>query len=406
MYRYLSERLTFDQLFRASEPKRIRRASTVRGPPLQITAYSDSVWHTFNFKSHPSTTGLRHHGFIRFFRPRNNQPIELQHVPCMVDCTCPDFRYRWAWVLKNRGSSRVGVRSMNQALNLPPNITNPRKHIGLCKHILALRDYIYGMLAAFPGGERDPGETLDQLVRYAQGRWSDFPGQMASAREREAWFKAAKQARNAGLPLPPGLPEPYRVKLGPGLLPAVGEEPAPEIQGIPEVPRGGPELRRRGRPGQQLGQERIPGRQGREGRPPRPQRGESLIVPVMCVGMMDERLLFERMKNLTEALQIIEALPVDAVDAPPPSELPPSELPPSEPPMDDTAVGADTQGNVVVGLLSDIKDLLAQLVDVDLGEEEPLPDENADELAVEVPEPGADEQTELETPSARPMPPE
>jgi hypothetical protein len=112
--------------------------------------------------------------------------------------------------------------------------------------------------------------------------------------------------------------------------------------------------------------------------------------------MMNGHLLFERMKNLTEALQIVEALPVDAVDVPPPSE----------PPMDDTAVGADTQGNVVVGLLSDIKDLLSQLVDVDLGEEEPLPDENAEELAVEVPEPDEEEATELETPSSRPVPPE
>jgi len=388
MYLYLSERLTFDQLFRASEPKRIKRSSTVRGPPLQITAYSDQVWHSFNFKAHPSTTGLRHHGYIRFYRPRQGQSMPLQHVPCMVDCTCPDFRYRWAWVLKQRKSSMVGTTSMNQALNLPPDKTNPRRRIGLCKHILAARDYIYGMLSAFPGGEKDPGETLVQLVRYGQGRWEDFPAQTARAKEREAWFKAAKQARNAGLPVPPGPPEPYRMRLGPGILPAAGEENPPAPEKIPEPKKGGPVLPKRGRPTTEPGRARAE-RPKRPGRPGRPARGESREVDSASVDRMNGPNL-TRMK-LTEAIKIVEDAAVD--------------LPPSEPPVSDTAVGADTQGNVVVQLLTDIKDLMGQLVDLEAGEEAAEGGEDL-ETAVEVPEPDVEGEEDLAAPAARPMPPE
>lgn len=88
--KFLEERMTFDQLFKYSEPKRVKRSLTVRGPPMEIDANSDAIYHTFNFKSFPSTTGLRHHGYIKFLRPRNQDPnkVALQHVPCVVDCTC------------------------------------------------------------------------------------------------------------------------------------------------------------------------------------------------------------------------------------------------------------------------------------------------------------------------------
>ena len=55
----LQERLTFDQLFRLSEPKRVYRSFTVKGPPLEIDSYQDTVYYIFNFKANPSTTGLR-----------------------------------------------------------------------------------------------------------------------------------------------------------------------------------------------------------------------------------------------------------------------------------------------------------------------------------------------------------
>src|SRR5271157_6465088 len=84
----LFEDMTFDQLFRYSEPKRVKRSLTVRGPPLEINGNSDAVYHIFNFKSFPSTTGLRHHGYVRFKKPKGNPRKPLQHIPCEVDCSC------------------------------------------------------------------------------------------------------------------------------------------------------------------------------------------------------------------------------------------------------------------------------------------------------------------------------
>lgn len=130
----LQERLSFDKLFRISDPKRVYRSFTVKGPPLEIDSYQDTVYYIFNFKSNPSTTGLRHRGYIKFFKPvgKNPQDVPLQHLDCLVDCMCPDYRYRWAWSNKQRQSSVVGPKSLNQAWNRAPKITNPTNKPGLC----------------------------------------------------------------------------------------------------------------------------------------------------------------------------------------------------------------------------------------------------------------------------------
>jgi hypothetical protein len=164
----LLERLTFDQLVSVSEPKRVMRAKTVRGPPLDVEAYDDSVYYIFNFKSFPSTTGKRHKGFIKFFKPKSQKPLEK--IECLVDCTCPDFRYRWAWANKQRGSSVVGAKSMNQALNRAPRITNPRARPGLCKHILALRDFVYGEYEEFDGQLPDASKKIERIVKNVQAQ--------------------------------------------------------------------------------------------------------------------------------------------------------------------------------------------------------------------------------------------
>ena len=126
---WLQERLTFDKLFRISEPKRVYRSFTVRGPPLEIDSYQDVVYYIFNFKANPSTTGLRHRGYVKFFKPLHKNPknVPLQHLECLVDCTCPDFRYRWAWADKQRQSSVVGAQSLNQAWNKAPRKPIPRE---------------------------------------------------------------------------------------------------------------------------------------------------------------------------------------------------------------------------------------------------------------------------------------
>ena len=450
----LYEEMTFDQLFRYSEPKRVKRSQTVRGPPLNIRAASDLVYHTFNFKSFPSTTGLRHHGFIKFKKPKLGNPRKpLQHIPCEVDCTCPDYKYRFAWVNKQHGAGKVGAQSMNQAWNRAAKKTNPASIPGLCKHILAARDYIYGLMAKFPGGEPDTGDTMAELVKYAQNRWINYDTLTAKAKDQEKWYAAVKQALNTGHPwndyayitrlyqasggnftgIPKGVPQPNAPAAPRPGPPPPPEEP-PELPPRAAVPRRpGPILPRAGRPTVRGPEPPAPGAGAPPAGPPqakpapkppalpakpkpgkRPPRKEGLgdfsAANVDSLnGSITGPQLIESMTTLNEAIKLIEEIEDAEVEAP--SEIA-GEMatdtmdapPPSEPPVDDTAIGADTEGNVVLQLLGDIKELLAQLVGLENGEEEiagELPPEGEEEeMAVdaipEVPEEEREEEEEEE----------
>lgn len=460
---FLFEDLTFDQLFRYSEPKRIKRAQKVRGPPLDIRAHSNAIYHIFNFKAFPSTTGLRHHGYVKFKRPEfGNARRPLQHIPCEVDCTCPDYRYRFAWVNKQRRAGRVGAGTMNQAHNRAPNITNPRRVPGLCKHILAAREFIYGMISRFPGGPPDMGDSIGALVKYADRRWQNMDVLMAKAKDSEKWYDAIKQATNDGhagdldytyrlyrarggqdIGVPRGVPAPVApMAFNPRVPPPPPEEapplPAPEPAVRPPRPRlpaaaaqavpAAPTTKKK--PKSVMTNITPPGKRGRT----LPSYGESLqrflaARVIRITASTNEALkLTENMKPLEQALVLIQEVTDAEVKAP--SELAstfgangsgdePSMdgPPPSEPPVSDEAVGADTEGNVALQLLSDIRDLLNELVHGgeegapgEEGGEPPLPpgEEGAEDSPVDaVPMPDEeDEDDNLEPPTQRGPQPE
>lgn len=199
--------MSFGDLFRLSEPKRVVRSLTVRGPPLEVDAYKNSLYYGFNFKASPSTTGLRHRGYVKFKKPRRG-PIPLSQVPCETDCSCPDMRYRWAWANKQKGAGRVGPNSLNQAHNRAPRITNPTGRPGLCKHVLAVKDYIQGQMSSdsFIGNEPegDTATLLNKLVARSKKVWLNYPETMQKAKDREQQLARARAARNQGQPPPPG----------------------------------------------------------------------------------------------------------------------------------------------------------------------------------------------------------
>lgn len=204
----LQELMAFNDLFRLSDPKRVVRSLTVRGPPLEVDAYKNSLYYGFNFKAHPSTTGLRHRGYIKFKKPPRG-PIPLSQVPCEVDCDCPDYKFRFAWANKQKGAGRVGPGSMNQAINRAPRVTNPFGTPGLCKHVLAVKDYIQGQMSSdsFIGNEPegDTATMLNKLVARSKKIWIDYSGTMQKARDREQQLSRARQARNQGQ-RPPSTP--------------------------------------------------------------------------------------------------------------------------------------------------------------------------------------------------------
>lgn len=237
LFAELLERMSYRQLYALSEPKRKDRSRHVSGPPLKLDAYQDSTYYYFNFKSQPSTTGLRHKGFIKFMKPRLSSTREAENVDCMVDCTCPDFRYRWAWTNKQRGSSKVGPGSLNQAHNRAPRITNPTGRPGLCKHLLALADYIFGSMVSFKGVAPEASEfnrNLDRLVRYATDRWINYQDHVGQARTRDRRAADARAARRRGEDpdfLHTDIPDETNLEvsdLPPADVDAMLEEPPPE----------------------------------------------------------------------------------------------------------------------------------------------------------------------------------
>lgn len=227
---------------RISEPKRIARAATARSkqtPVLaQIDATDDESAYTFKFRCYPSATGRTHNGHIMFYRPRNPN-TKLEKLECSIDCECPDFRYRWAWANKQRGSSRVGPQSLNQAWNRAPRITNPGARPGLCKHLLALKNYIYGKTVHFAGKLRDEEgmiepsgeEQLQNLVQQVNQR-----AKWRLAQQKHRADAAAEQAKTQSLT--PGLSSAAAVTPGATATTTVaGSEPRPPAVGVPAMPK-------------------------------------------------------------------------------------------------------------------------------------------------------------------------
>lgn len=355
----LYEALSFDRLLRVSEPKRLVRSRTVKGPPLPIDTYADSEYWSFNFKANPSTEGRRHHGYIKFIKPASPRPLE--QLECVVDCTCKDYRYRWAWANKQRGSSRVGPGTMNQALNRAPRKTNPTGKPGLCKHILALRDFIYGRISSFPGTARegDTSRMMNTLVKYANKKWLENPETEQERRQRERLAANTRLARNRGAQLPQNAPASMELPDdagGESNLPAPPTAGAPTLSTDLDAPVGRPPEAARAwmgpnapepsdEPDVEPGQP-IPVVTGRR-RTPRPPSNESVVIHNM---------------NLIEAKQVVEELVGD---------LSVNSMGAGAAAVDG-ADDADPQGQAL-SLLGEIRDLLAQMVAVDEPKEDDVP---------------------------------
>jgi hypothetical protein len=375
----LLERMTFAQLLRVSEPRRITRSLTVRGPPLKINAFEDSVYHIFNFKSFPSTTGKRHHGYIKFYKPRSARPLE--QLDCLVDCTCPDYKFRWAWVNKQRGSSAVGAGSMNHAWNRAPRQTNPQSRPGMCKHLIKLREFIVGLMSpqVFPDVGPDDGSAMTTLVRYANMRWTAPEEEQQRlddlARARERAVQTTQAARNQGqLPsnappppaIAPGIQAPSKddLNVNPTTEPNPENEPNQTNQTSPEADRASKagfsspaEYNFRRRAG--LGDSRV-------------DRSND----------MDNKKALKLVEEL-EASEMEELGAPGATDAPPVEDAPPLE----------GGEAGEAPESEALEILKDIRDLLQQAVGADDAPPE------GDDVPVEGSGDGEDDDLEIDPPA-------
>jgi hypothetical protein len=143
MRKMLTERMSFGALFGSTEQGRIDRADDVNVKPLRVTTMGDDEAWTFSYKSDPSTTQKRWSGYIRFFKEDVSHKDDAMSLDCQVDCRCPDYCYRWAYANHQQDAGPIGPKSLNQCVNAPPDETNPRQVPGLCKHLAALKDYLW-----------------------------------------------------------------------------------------------------------------------------------------------------------------------------------------------------------------------------------------------------------------------
>jgi hypothetical protein len=380
---YLSERLTYDALWRLSEPKRIERSKTVRGPPLEMDSYQDAAYYHFNFKSFPSTTHMRHKGYIKFFKTRSRRPLTAEKLECEVDCTCPDYKFRWAWANKQRGSSRVGGQSLNQALNRAPRITNPKGRPGMCKHLLAAADYIYGLVNAIPDNDApDTAEKLNRITKEATKRWLNWPSELDAAKARHQRYLQRRAAANIGQ-TPDDEPEDaimrrqLPVELPPDTVDSEGgEHKSPPVTGVKGPSQGVVPPASTTAPKDDV----VKTKRGTLKRKVDPNGfAESQVVTHDNMKMKLKPEIFEAQKTIVE-MEREASLPAPptapAAPAGPPAPAMPTS--PESTPVSDTAVGAGTEGQAALDLLGEIRDLVSQMVNGGEPEAEGEGDPNPD----------------------------
>ncbi len=286
--------------------------------------------------------------------------VEEDHsfiVAGVAVANCPDYKFRWSWANKQRQAGHVGPQSLNQALNRAPRKTNPGGAPGLCKHLLATRQYIYGLIATFPGDEPDTSEKLNKLTKYATKRWINYDQEVQKAKERDAIIAQNKALRNIGVP-----PD----KRGRQI--SYGSTKLPEPLPGDESPKNKKNIR------------------GDNDNPLNPKNESVYIITKMKTPFNESQ-----MKHLKTARAIIVEMEddlkgiegddseldgLDGVDEMPP---PGGADMPMEPEVSDSAVGASTEDNVALGLLREIRDLLQQMVGEEGVEDLETPDMPEDE---------------------------
>ena len=125
------------------------RFVVTRRPTLQLDRDGFPVYR-FQFRSRPdrNTTNMSHQGYVKFIeRPKFlarirdffKEEIDLQ---VHVHCTCPDFKYRWHWVLAKANCSHNPTGLGFDAIDKRPDQTNPNGLISMCKHLVVAKDYL------------------------------------------------------------------------------------------------------------------------------------------------------------------------------------------------------------------------------------------------------------------------
>lgn len=169
----LTETVSFASLYRGSESGRKERGrQDVNAKPMQVMTLDQNEAWAFSYKSNPSTTGHRWHGYVQFFKENVKSETDASKLQCMVDCDCPDYRYRYAYNNAQAGAGRIGKHSEwpygNENNGQKPR---PRSQggvgdygVGMCKHLCALGEFLKTKISPEAPEPEDPAPVPKKKI--------------------------------------------------------------------------------------------------------------------------------------------------------------------------------------------------------------------------------------------------
>jgi hypothetical protein len=153
MREVLNERMSFRQLLKVSDPARIDRGKhDVNTRSLRVKTMGTNEEWTFSYKSDPSTTGKRHHGYVRFLKESKimtskKNADSAMDIHCKVDCNC--FAGE-TLVLMENGTYRP-IKDVNIGDKVYTHLGNIKKVTGTISKKVSKSDLVYKIkVTGFP----------------------------------------------------------------------------------------------------------------------------------------------------------------------------------------------------------------------------------------------------------------
>lgn len=159
----LVEKMSYEDLMRSSDPARKDRASRIPAKSLVAKSINDREAWKFSYKTprDENTTGIRHQGFIYFYKEEMAPGDNAMKIPCSVDCSCPDYKFRFSYANKQQDAGENGPNSLNKGLSYPSSINAGP---GLCKHLIALKEYLRTKIETEPEPPVAPDQPAEKPV--------------------------------------------------------------------------------------------------------------------------------------------------------------------------------------------------------------------------------------------------
>lgn len=191
MRQVLTERMSFKDLLGAAGTTRPyktdpntnradRGRAHVNARSIRVMATENGEAWTFRYKSDhaTSTTNSPYHGFVKFFKEiYDKDNVSANDLDCMVDCDCPDYRFRFAYNNAQAGAGTIrgqngvpGWKHHNDNNGAAPKPVDQGGvgdyGPGICKHLSALTEYLKTKVEPeAPEPEEEPEPTTKTLVK-------------------------------------------------------------------------------------------------------------------------------------------------------------------------------------------------------------------------------------------------